>query len=152
MGDASGLMGAICLMVLFVAGAVSRGQGRLRNLKRENISLMAYVQILEARNAALLDGLKAAAEAADRTEHERYADEMPDEEFMGWEAPRADPPPDPRILAREILGLRPDEALTPERLKSAYRDAVKKAHPDNGGDAGTFMAVRDAYDLLGGRV
>lgn len=46
-----------------------------------------------------------------------------------------------------ILGINPD--ATPEQIKSAYRQQVKKLHPDYyGQDSGPFRAVQEAYDVL----
>jgi curved DNA-binding protein CbpA len=48
-----------------------------------------------------------------------------------------------------ILGLMEEVALTPELLKSAYKKAVVKAHPDKGGSEKEFEAVTKAYAYLG---
>lgn len=47
---------------------------------------------------------------------------------------------------RSILGL-PD-GFTPDQLKDAYRNAVRKAHPDHGGSHDEFLKVQAAYDHL----
>lgn len=42
-----------------------------------------------------------------------------------------------------LLGLSTDATET--EIRSAYREKVKRAHPDQGGDPETFRRVRDAY-------
>jgi len=49
---------------------------------------------------------------------------------------------------RRTLGLAPDQAPTPEALQQAYRRALKGAHPDTGGSAEAFRAVRQAFEAL----
>lgn len=46
----------------------------------------------------------------------------------------------------EILGL--EQTATDEEIKIAYRAAVKKAHPDHGGDPEQFSKVQHAYKVL----
>lgn len=46
----------------------------------------------------------------------------------------------------ETLGL--DEYASEEDIKRAYRDLVKKHHPDKGGDAAKFRSVAEAYEVL----
>jgi curved DNA-binding protein CbpA len=48
-----------------------------------------------------------------------------------------------------ILGLEEEVALTGETLKSAYKKAVVRAHPDKGGSEKEFEAVTRAYAYLG---
>lgn len=48
--------------------------------------------------------------------------------------------------AYELLSIRPP--FTEDQLKTAFREAVKKHHPDVGGNAKMFIAVKDAYKLL----
>ncbi len=48
-----------------------------------------------------------------------------------------------------ILGLEEEVALTEELLKSAYKKAVVRAHPDKGGSEKEFEAVTRAYAYLG---
>jgi len=48
-----------------------------------------------------------------------------------------------------ILGLEEEIALTAETLKSAYKKAVVRAHPDKGGSEKEFEAVTRAYAYLG---
>lgn len=45
--------------------------------------------------------------------------------------------------------IRPQQA-TAEALKKAYRDAVKKYHPDHGGDTEIMKLVNAAHDVLKG--
>lgn len=42
--------------------------------------------------------------------------------------------------------------VTAEQLKTAYRDAAKKAHPDAGGSNAAFIKVTQAYEVLSKRV
>ena len=48
-----------------------------------------------------------------------------------------------------ILTLEEEVALTPEALKTAYKKAVVRAHPDKGGSEKEFEAVTRAYAYLG---
>lgn len=48
-----------------------------------------------------------------------------------------------------ILGLEEEVALTEETLKSAYKKAVVRAHPDKGGSEKEFEAVTRAFAYLG---
>lgn len=48
-----------------------------------------------------------------------------------------------------ILGLR--RSATADEVKSAYRDAVKRAHPDGGGTTEAFIEVQEAYKALTSR-
>jgi hypothetical protein len=41
-----------------------------------------------------------------------------------------------------------DQAFTKTQLKSAYRQALLKTHPDQGGTAETFQAVKKSYEIL----
>lgn len=45
-----------------------------------------------------------------------------------------------------VLGIRPDARL--DEIRSAYRAAARKAHPDAQGDAEAFHALQAAYDVL----
>lgn len=51
-----------------------------------------------------------------------------------------------RSEALKVLGV--SSGFTEQELKSAYRKAVKKYHPDVGGDAQKFQMVQVAYELL----
>lgn len=47
-----------------------------------------------------------------------------------------------------ILGVESD--ASPEQIKSAYRRAAKRCHPDqSGGGSEPFLAIQEAYDVLG---
>lgn len=46
----------------------------------------------------------------------------------------------------ENLGVPKD--ATADQIKRAYRGKARETHPDRGGDADTFAAVADAYDVL----
>ena len=48
--------------------------------------------------------------------------------------------------ALEVLGI--PENPTKSEIKRAYRQLVRKAHPDRGGDAKKFIALRKAYEHL----
>ena len=48
----------------------------------------------------------------------------------------------------KVLGLEEEVALTEEALKTAYKKAATKAHPDKGGNEETFEAVTRAYAYL----
>ena len=48
-----------------------------------------------------------------------------------------------------IMGLEDEVALTEDLLKSAYKKAVIRAHPDKGGSEKEFEAVTRAYGYLG---
>jgi hypothetical protein len=47
--------------------------------------------------------------------------------------------------AVEMLGIGPDEQITQDRLRSAYKRASLRAHPDKGGSKGAFDEVNRAY-------
>ena len=46
-------------------------------------------------------------------------------------------------LAYEVLDLPPTASR--EEIRSAYRERIKEAHPDLGGDEASFRRIRDAY-------
>lgn len=48
--------------------------------------------------------------------------------------------------AYRVLGVRPP--FSADQLKSAYRKAAKKYHPDFGGSASDFIKAKEAFDLL----
>jgi curved DNA-binding protein CbpA len=48
----------------------------------------------------------------------------------------------------ELLGLSEEEGLTHERLRTAYKRASVRAHPDKGGSETAFDAVRRAYQYV----
>jgi curved DNA-binding protein len=49
-------------------------------------------------------------------------------------------------MAREVLGV--SSLSTPDEIRAAFRDAAKRAHPDQGGDEAAFRQVLDAYERL----
>jgi DnaJ-domain-containing protein 1 len=49
-------------------------------------------------------------------------------------------------LAALLLGISPDASEI--AIKAAYREKVKRAHPDTGGDADFFKAVTEAMLVL----
>jgi hypothetical protein len=51
-----------------------------------------------------------------------------------------------RADERELLGLPVD--FTPDQLRDAYRAAVKKHHPDAGGDPTMFRRIKEAHEKL----
>ena len=48
----------------------------------------------------------------------------------------------------QTLGLKPGQDYSPDEIKKAYRRRAKETHPDAGGDAQEFMAVRTAWKAL----
>lgn len=52
------------------------------------------------------------------------------------------------IDAFQILGIKPQLVLPDERLRDAFREAGKLAHPDAGGEDGEFAALREAFAVL----
>ena len=50
--------------------------------------------------------------------------------------------------AYDVLGLSDEDALSDERLRSAYKRAAMRAHPDKGGSAEAFDAVTRAFLYL----
>ena len=50
--------------------------------------------------------------------------------------------------ARRVLGIPPKGDFTEEMLQSAWREAAKAAHPDNGGTDELIIEVNAARDLL----
>lgn len=46
----------------------------------------------------------------------------------------------------DALGVPPD--ASPDDIKAAHRKAVKRHHPDAGGDPDAFRAIQKAYDVL----
>jgi curved DNA-binding protein CbpA len=46
----------------------------------------------------------------------------------------------------KILGVSPESSL--EELKSAFRKKALEHHPDTGGSAETFIALKRAYDSI----
>ncbi|MFC4551750.1 MULTISPECIES: ferredoxin Fer [Halorussus] len=46
----------------------------------------------------------------------------------------------------EVLGI--DAEADEERIEEAYRERVKRAHPDRGGSVEEFIAVREAYEKI----
>jgi curved DNA-binding protein len=51
-------------------------------------------------------------------------------------------------FAREVLGV--SATATPAEVRRAFRNAVKRAHPDAGGDEGAFRQLTEAYRRLQG--
>lgn len=49
--------------------------------------------------------------------------------------------------AYEVLGV--DPSATPEEIKRAFRLRLRQTHPDAGGDAGAFIQVQRAWELIG---
>jgi len=50
--------------------------------------------------------------------------------------------------ARTLLELPPRKKLTVDEIQSAWKKAIKPAHPDHGGTAEQVQAINDARDLL----
>lgn len=49
---------------------------------------------------------------------------------------------------RALLSLPEDGTLELSQIKSAYRKAAKKAHPDAGGSQELFIRIKEACDAL----
>ncbi len=47
----------------------------------------------------------------------------------------------------QVLGVTPD--ASPEELRHAYRRALRRTHPDTGGDAESFLTVQQAWQQVG---
>lgn len=60
--------------------------------------------------------------------------------------PIPDEPELSQARARSILGV--DSEASQADIKRAYRERVKDAHPDRGGDPDRFREIRQAYDRL----
>lgn len=59
------------------------------------------------------------------------------------------PPSEPfRDKYLQTLGLKPGQDYSPDEIKRAYRRRAKETHPDAGGNAQEFMAVRAAWKGL----
>ena len=48
----------------------------------------------------------------------------------------------------QTLGLKPGQEYSPEEIRKAYRRRAKETHPDAGGNAQEFMAVKAAFEAL----
>ena len=57
------------------------------------------------------------------------------------------PSAEPRSDAHFVLGVRPSDSS--DVVRRAYRERLKQAHPDTGGDASEFMRVQEAGRELG---
>lgn len=68
----------------------------------------------------------------------------------GGAKPRRPPSEPLRDRYLQTLGLKPGEDYSPEEIKKAYRNRAKETHPDAGGNAQEFMAVRAAWKALSG--
>jgi DnaJ-class molecular chaperone len=64
---------------------------------------------------------------------------------LPFDVPERSPaaPDDPVTAAFDRLGLARDASS--EEVRDAYREQVKEAHPDHGGDREEFTALREAY-------
>lgn len=49
------------------------------------------------------------------------------------------------MMAFSVLGL--DETATPDEVRAAFRELAQVHHPDKGGDAAKFDAIRKAYAI-----
>lgn len=54
-----------------------------------------------------------------------------------------------RLNALRVLGL--EGEVSQAQIRDAYRRRARKTHPDAGGDADEFRAVRAAFEVLGGK-
>lgn len=50
--------------------------------------------------------------------------------------------------AFEILGIKPGLTFDEEELRSAFREAGKRAHPDAGGEDAEFARLREAFETI----
>jgi curved DNA-binding protein CbpA len=46
------------------------------------------------------------------------------------------------------IGIETQLVIDDERLRAAYRDAGRTAHPDTGGDEASFAALNEAFEML----
>lgn len=91
-------------------------------------NLQAIHHIIEARRVELRHGTLALVRAT----------------FRGFVAL---PPPSTRKRSwREVLGYSPTAVLDPATIKSFYKTAAKKAHPDQGGSHDAMAEVNRAHD------
>ena len=73
-------------------------------------------------------------------------------ESMGRSTHRGpDQPTSVENLYKRILGLDPAKSPSAQELKASYRAAVKRYHPDQGGDEGALRLVVEAHDYLRSR-
>jgi curved DNA-binding protein CbpA len=108
--------------------------------------LIYYIQQIKAGKSAVLPGEKttttitATARSSGSTmlTNKQGASEKGNERAMNYFS-----------ACLRILDLEEEVALTPEGLKSAYKKAVLRAHPDKGGSEKEFEAVTRAYAYLG---
>jgi DnaJ-domain-containing protein 1 len=63
-----------------------------------------------------------------------------------WPPSGARPVDPARVAAARVLGVSPN--ASPETIRAAYRDAMRTAHPDAGGDPARAAALVAARDLL----
>ena len=54
----------------------------------------------------------------------------------------------PEERCRELLGLPLDRRLSEREIHRAYKLSAKRAHPDAGGNAETFLKISAAHDVL----
>lgn len=86
---------------------------------------------------------------------DRYGITKSGEQYTGWRQLTAGSSLTSRDQAVELIGDLSNLALGPnwfdsdELTRKAYRQALKYAHPDGGGDSDLFAAVQDAGRLLG---
>lgn len=81
---------------------------------------------------------------------DRYGITKTGEQYTGWKALPTGSGITTREAAAELIGRLSGVAPTDDDgWRTAYRAAIKKAHPDGGGDADTFQKVQDAGKLLG---
>lgn len=72
---------------------------------------------------------------------ERYGVGTIDQMFTGFQAIRG-PGPKPW---REVLGIKPDDPVSPDIIKARLRELAKIHHPDVGGDAAVMVEINDAF-------
>lgn len=94
------------------------------------------------------DAQSTSEKAGDPKSHKRYQSS----EARGSARKQTRPAEDKRTRCLKILGLDPSRSYNPDELKAAYRQKVKKTHPDAGGSQAEFIEVVNAYEWLKGLV
>jgi hypothetical protein len=134
----AGFISLICLVVMGMRGARvrTRSAAMLRHLRDKDFQ----IHILEDRIEALERELR------NRTDNARQSDRREER------STRPEPEPDmlrrQEIVALSALGLSITGIHSQDVIRKAYRTNIMRTHPDQGGDADEFQAVRSAHDFL----